>query len=83
MTLKLLPTSSRSLDDLPAGSLHWDAAEKLLCVRCKSGWIGISELHLVGKRKSTAEAFVNGYYLRKPGHGALFEWLDRDSNTGS
>lgn len=33
---------------LPPGSLLWDQPSKLLLVKCRQDWLGVSELHLVG-----------------------------------
>ena len=55
-----------------AGNVVYDASSKLLFVRCADeAWLGIKELRFVGKKILSAEAFANGYGVRKA--PALFD----------
>lgn len=50
----------------------YDASSKLLFVRCADeAWLGIKELRFMGKKILSAEAFANGYGVRKA--PALFD----------
>eukprot|EP00041_Stephanoeca_diplocostata_P017698 m.362790 g.362790 ORF g.362790 m.362790 type:complete len:371 (-) comp20789_c0_seq3:620-1732(-) len=48
------------------GSVFYDPSSKMLFVRCADkAWLGVKELRFVGKKTLSAEAFANGYGIRK------------------
>ncbi|XP_064645484.1 methionyl-tRNA formyltransferase, mitochondrial-like [Lineus longissimus] len=63
---------------VPAGLPFYHRQEKILCIKCKSGWVGFH--NVVIKKTMSAEAFYNGYLSKPYNRGVLFHSLDNAIN---
>lgn len=74
LTVQLSYKNYRDTDYFP-GMVKYDKIKKLLFIKCKEGWIGVSNLQIEGKNSVTAQAFAATHQLiaiKYPSNGFRF-----------
>lgn len=54
------------------GHIYYHAKRKILCIKCKEGWVAFSAITVRGHKKMTATDFNCGFLSKVPEHEQLF-----------
>ncbi|XP_075548690.1 methionyl-tRNA formyltransferase, mitochondrial isoform X2 [Dermacentor variabilis] len=54
------------------GHIYYHAKRKILCIKCKEGWVAFSAITIKGHKKMTATDFNCGFLSKVPEHEQLF-----------